>query len=322
MKNSGKLLTLLALALLAMACSKKQPMVAEPMAIKLALMREAIEVGEEPLTVKASGTELYAVQVYQKNGSTYDRYAYGLFDDPTTMSLNLTSGKLYRFEVTSVVNGTSLISKELITNAYRAPFTTMGTGGGNTAVGNAFTLSTSRYFNNIAKGYSAVVSGATYKNYYHPPVDRYYGELTDYAPGATAPSITLKRVVFGVKFVVEGLSEGSLSIELDKAAPVVFTAGGAAETTVLYTLENSTGDNAWTGDAYGEEIPMSIVWTKGNGVTTETIKDKNDATQYTFSRKKLYTIRIPLAPAAAAGVVSVVKENPDLSQVTEIVISR
>lgn len=145
MKVQIKRLAVLCLAILSWAaCMKTENNVeeffGEKVVLSLCPSGEILEVIDNPLSKAAlpAGT-LYVVSVFQ--GST--QYAHGVFDDPSQMSLRLSTGKEFSIQVKAVKAGVSEISHEgavysgngTLDNAfhYYASDTTDGTLYGNAA---------------------------------------------------------------------------------------------------------------------------------------------------------------------------------------------
>jgi hypothetical protein len=178
-----------------------------------------VDVSQEPLTRGGTPTnDIYGINVYydkEKDGNTDDVYGYGLFDNLEDMTVALLSGYRYRFVCSLVKNGKSTLfmgqAFSQVYAGYAYPFQTGSTIP--TILGNEFVTNSSLI--GLATG-SAHLKGVTptagnaYK--YAPGVERYYGETADYTPVANGTvSIALKKVVFGAKFVIEGIQGGTLT---------------------------------------------------------------------------------------------------------------
>ena len=101
----------------------------ETYTVKLACAGE-LEVNHVPL--KSSSDDLYGIQVYYApvSGGSYQKYAYGLFDDVSDVSLELIADYKYEFVIDMIVNGKNAIyrsnmntpEEEEILLGYGAPF--------------------------------------------------------------------------------------------------------------------------------------------------------------------------------------------------------
>lgn len=249
---------------------------------------EIVDIAYEPLDTRATTDDLYGIQVYSKpnNNSTatsWEPYAYGVFDDPTDISIDLASGNKYKFVATMVVDGMERIEW------YADPSDHLDCLDINSEEVGVF-----------KEGYGARLN----TGFYHPTnsgnylqfcsftnIDRYYGELEDFVPSSSNANATIvmKRTSFGAKFVAEGA--------LAKSGTLVI--GG----TMLLTLTEEDDyisdiftfhyvDIAWANDDYEEEVLVSFKWIrpdntelqigtfpityKRNTTTVVTIKMEND----------------------------------------------
>lgn len=279
--------------------------------IRLVLDREDIVERDEPLTLtKASSKDLYAVQIYNKKGNSYSRYAYGIFDDESRMSLELELGSTYKIEVSVVPNGKDLIAKGE-NGGYQDPFLVGGFSGTPGKITNEFIKSSlSNNYLEINTG-KAVINeeGGKKTEYARPPIERYYGVVENYRPerGGTL-TIPLKYVCFGLTIVPEDFTEGSIEVKMERAPTFTLTPDDpTAITKKIFTFDNFMGDD-WTADDYSEDIPIAITWTKGDG---SKIQFSKSTTSYTITRKmnKILTL---LCSNAGQGSLVLERENDTL----------
>lgn len=282
----------------------------EKYTVQLLLDREDIVERDEPLTLtKASSKDLYAVQIYKKGSINYSRYAYGIFDDESRMSLELELGSTYKIEVSVVPNGKGLIAKGE-NGGYQNPFLVGGFSGTPGKITNEFILATTNYIDEINVG-KAVVNeeGGKKTEYARPPIERYYGVVKNYRPerGGTL-TIPLKYVCFGLTIVPEDFTEGSIEVKMEGAPTFTLTPDDpTAVTKKIFTFDNFMG-NDWTADDYSEDIPIAITWTKGDG---SKIQFSKSMTSYTITRKmnKILTL---LCSNAGQGSLVLERENDTL----------
>lgn len=249
---------------------------------------------------------LYGVQIYSRNAaskaassraaqSAYVPYGYGIFDDPSKIEVTLYDEVLYKFVVTKIVDGKARIPKQT-NGAYRQPLLMTGslTSG---VLTNKITLSSNCFFSGLGVGTAALSeNGGAAKFYDRPTVDRYYGELVDFKPakGAASPVVDLSRVVFGVDFLVEGLSEGSLEVILKGAPPIIFESGQSDRASHIFTLNGTLGNSTeWIQDTYYESVLVTIKWTKQDGSKVEIANES-----LLFKRKHKYNMTIKLTQLA------------------------
>ncbi|MBR3703136.1 MAG: hypothetical protein IKM12_06270 [Alistipes sp.] len=211
---------LLLLMLIVTACSEDDSASSTPpvekYTVSLALGGE-ISVTDEPMTRGTATNHIYGINVYYDkdgDGNTDDLYGYGLFDNIEDMTIELLSNHKYKFECSLVKDGKTTLyyGPDLIfptASGYHAPFGLSNNGRNPTLLENKFILGTNKYFGGLWSGYTFsadIVSG-------NAGVNRFYGELADYTPtqGGVA-TIFLKRVVFGVKFIITGVQDETIDV--------------------------------------------------------------------------------------------------------------
>lgn len=275
--------------------------------VSLGFSGEITDITESPLT-RAATDDLYGIQVYSMpaNGTEYKPYAYGLFDDKTKMTVKLLEGYKYKFVSTMVVDGKSKIYHS--SEGYLAPFYT----GSSTPNDNTFKYSSSESMTGISNGHTTLRT----KDYNRPNVDRYYGEVSNYTPSENGKvSINMKRIVFGVKIISEGLTEGSLKITL-KDAPDMFIIYPTTESQDIFTFENVyPKGNAWTADDYSETIPVSVSWEKADGALVPLVTQ-----DITFKRNKLTTITVKVKDNSVNNGVDITEDKAEMEQGDNIMI--
>lgn len=268
------------------SCSKNDegnteltPESSEMVTVSLALGGEVIT-SEQPLSraEETSSTDLYGVQVYEEG----NKYAHGLFDNVADMKINLTKDKTYKFVVTLVKNG-----KNIIDNAggYSYPFISYRSYRQANFMSYDYRISTvNNYFIYDSYGYkddvlqSGYTSLDSYSDVYYPETDRFYGELSGYIPTVNGTAnIELKRTAFGLRYEIENLTDGSISLNVSKT----FTPSSTSITETFIdetgVTESETEGRIFTfkdvyacwqlADDYSESVTVSISWLRGIGVT-------------------------------------------------------
>lgn len=220
MKLKHCLLALLVM-LIATSCtqddSARPDSPAEKYVVSLALGGE-ISTTDEPLTRSNSTNHLYGINVYydkEGDGNINAIYGYGLFDNVDDMMIELLSSHKYRFDCTLVKDGKTTLYYGKANNSsysgYLAPFDLRNNSNKPTLLENKFILGTDKYFSSFERG-DAYLAGSSSSTSY-PSINRFYGELTDYTPSqGDVAMISLKRVVFGAKFIITGVQGGKLSV--------------------------------------------------------------------------------------------------------------
>ncbi len=216
-----------------------------------------IEVGYEPLR-SAENNDLYGINVYSAPANvegtpSWTNYAYGLFDDPSNIKIDLLVGYQYKFVATMVKDGKEKVLSDRINGGYWHPFF---------AKDSQVAISTN--FNYGLSLISYIGNGETYlKNpndiYNRPNTERYYGELEGYIPSNNGKAtIDMGRTSYGVKFVAQGQSAnvGSLEIQMTESPLVTLNLAEDTEYFDIYTF--SYVRNAWLKSDYSEEVSVNI----------------------------------------------------------------
>ncbi|NLI71533.1 MAG: hypothetical protein GX361_02225 [Bacteroidales bacterium] len=211
-----------------------------------------------------SGNDLYGIQVYR--GTT--PFAYGLFDDVSNIKINLLSGNKYKFVVSVVKDGKNKICSDSKGLAYYKPFDTRGSNP--IKLSNKFEYNNYYFFQSLDKGRSCFKG---YSYYYYPLTDRYYGELSDYEPTNDGSlSIELKHVVFGLKYTISGITDGSVRFICKNKDVTFFDNSGIVSNfesePQIRTFEN-VYDSWLYADNYTENVTVQVIWTRDVGVVQD-----------------------------------------------------
>lgn len=253
--------------------------------VPIKMAGEILEIEEGPLT-KAVTNDLYGFQINSKKAgeTSYSPYAYGLFDDISNVKIKLISGAEYEFICTMVRDGKNKIDFTSFDGnvSYECPFA-----GG---IENVFVYST-----DIKGNHNSLNEGKTALNnhlYSLPNTDRYYGKIDAISPvSATSVSINMKRVVFGLKCIIEGLIEGELNVELNN------TYGLGSPVVSIITGGDMSFEDIYTFDSFEEDINGDLSRTYGLKVThihadktQETIVNKS--VLFKRNKKTIVTIKV------------------------------
>lgn len=283
--------------------------------VSLGFSGEITSIEDSPLT-KATTTNLYGIQVYStpSTGGEYKPYAYGLFDDVSSLQIKLLEGYKYKFSCTMLTDGKNKITYYQYNNTYSTPFYAYN---GTDVI--ALSISTSFVIGSykceyLDKGNANLTIDS--KSYTHPNIDRYYGEIIDYTPADNSSvSINMKRVSFGAKIIAEGLTEGKLNITLDKASSMIIPYP-STEVQDIFTFENPYPSGmTWTQDTYTETIPVSISWQKADGAVVPLVTQ-----DITFTRNKLTTITVKVKDSSLSNGLSVSQESAEMGNGGSVVI--
>ena len=276
-----------------------------------------ISISESPL-LKSSASDLYGVQIYVKdNGSgEYKPYAYGLFDDPSLMDVKLIGGNVYKFESTMIEDGKNRIYHGSSLNYY-SPFSAIKSS--YAPLNNEFVYSSSDFMRRLSSGLSDIEKEEfIMDSYYRLNVIRFYGVHSDYKPSdKNIVTINMKKVCFGAKFVVEGLTGGKVVIDI-KNAPQMEIVHPAVSVQDIFTFEGRLGSENWINDDYSESVHVSISWHKSDGSVKPVSSDNIN-----FKRNKLTTITVKLSgdnPESASGKVNISLEDKEMQPGDNIVV--
>ena len=213
-----------------------------------------IEVDYEPLR-SAENNDLYGINVYSAPANvegtpTWTNYAYGLFDDPSNIKIDLLVGYQYKFVATMIKDGKEKLN--YYNDGYSQPFYVNG----HVAISTSFNYGLD-ILSNLGSGYTYLKNSNSL--YYRPNTERFYGELEGYIPSNNGKAtIDMGRTSYGVKFVAQGQSAnvGSLEIQMSDSPLVTFNLAEGNEYFDIYTFRYVR--NAWLKSDYSEEVSVNI----------------------------------------------------------------
>ena len=205
-----------------------------------------IEVGYEPMR-SAENNDLYGINVYSAPANvegtpSWTNYAYGLFDDPSNIKIDLLVGYQYKIKAKMYTNGIN----EVIYQNYPFSNATLG----------KFTYGL-KLIDTFDTGYIYINNPYCYC--YRPNVETFYGELEGYIPSNNGKAtIDMGRTSYGVKFVAQGQSAnvGTLEIQMSESPLVTFNLAESNEYFDIYTFYYVR--SAWLKSDYSEEVSVNI----------------------------------------------------------------
>lgn len=247
--------------------------------VSLMLGGEITDVFYSDLTKGENDHDLYGIQVdaTPAGENNYVHYAYGLFDSLEGVTITLLDGYEYKFVATLLKDG-----KEKIRHyewGYSDPF--------DKEIVEEFVYSVNSYLGYLHQG-STRMSDDGYYNC--PTIDRYYGELEGFIPGDSENvTIQMKRVVFGLRVNASGLTEGTLTVNVEGAPTqtIAFPDTEFDEVFGMRVIKSNYGESAYTTENYKETITVSITWTKDNDKVVPIASRQID-----FYRNKKTTINV------------------------------
>lgn len=248
---------------------------------------------------KASGSDVYGINIFSNvnDGKTFNFVVgYGLFDDKDKMIVTLLSQYKYKFACDLVIDGKNKLKVSNI-GAYGEPF---GTTSSPLILENKFVLGSTNL--NALGGAKMLLKGADTSIAYAEGVDRYYGELSDFSPSASATAtINLKRCVFGAKFIVTGMKGGTLKMSLGKFWSKEITADAATDTLIFACP--SVAEN------WSEDITVAVKYNRPE-TSTSYWNELNTSQTVNFKRNVLTTLSLNVADLTPDGYKFGITEEP------------
>ncbi|MBR5856245.1 MAG: hypothetical protein IKY70_03110 [Bacteroidales bacterium] len=301
--------------LLLIGCQKENSFTdgGEPVLVSLSINGDFdIDVSQESMT-KSTLTDAYAINVYydkESDGATDDMYAYGLFDNVGDMTITMLSNHKYKVECTLIKDAKNkLYFGQAFNNTYSGyafPFQTNASN--STLLNNKFIIGTDVRFTGMGSGDAHIItttspseSNAT-KN---ASVNRFYGVTDQYVPVPNGTiEVYLKRVVFGAKFVVIGVKEGTLKVVCGDFFNKTYNADDAG-VEQLYTFTD-----VYT--CWEKETPMvssiSFAYTSDR---PGDLWDISKSQSISFKRNVMTTVYVKLNPDLSGAMFEIVEEPFD-----------
>lgn len=257
------ILSALVLQLLAISCADEE-VVHQKVTVKLTPTLE-ISQSETANVMKAmaetSPSTIYAVQIYNGKRPIY----YGLFNEPDSMKIALSTNTNYFMKMTAYQTGTGSglryknINGELF---YYLPQ--------EVKLENKFVADT--LFNRINHISTAILTDDSTHEY--PEVDAFYTEKSfQIFPEEDHLNFDLKRIGFAIDLNVKGLKSGKIIFYFDHDEIVL-----TPENQNYYSIRSFTGEPVGLGsvafnDTYFEQIPVTAKWFGTNGMVISTTSD-------------------------------------------------
>lgn len=225
------------------------------------------------------GDDLYGVQVISSpiTESNWKKYAYGLFNDPSKIKINLDEDRKYTFKILKVTKGTNIINHNN-DNAYDLPF--LSSGSRLCSLNNEFTYSETESFSGIEYAAARIITDNGVKYFQKPYAKYYFKKLGSYVPNDNKTiTIKLERIMFTMVYSInDSITEGRFLIELKGTHNIEINAGSPQ-------VKKSYPTSVLSAN-YPEEINITISWIKNNQVVSKKTK------QITIKRYHLYNVRI------------------------------
>lgn len=261
-----------------------------------------VDVSQDPITKAGSTTDAYAINVTYDNG----KYAYGLFDNVGDMTITLLSNHKYTFECTLIKDArNTLFFGQAFNNTYSGyayPFQTSSSN--STMITNSFIVGSGTSFTGFDNGsahMASTTSPSTSNATAYPNTNRFYGKTTNYEPVHNGViTIYLKRAVFGARFVVSGLQEGSLALTCGDFFSKTINADGTYER--LYTFTNPA-------TVAMNDTPLVATLTANYSSSRGNLWDLTQTQDIQFKRNVWTTVNIQLNPDLSKATFTVTEEE-------------
>lgn len=284
--------------------------------IRMSFGGDYISEADEPLLRAEDGETFVGINVYYTEQNVENakeqKYAYGLFNNTTGISINLITGSTYRFEATVLIEKEDKLQNNAASEkSYGQPFR-LSNGDSNflrTDMG-AFiytydpTTLDKSYLRDIKVGTAMVDAGddlpSQYGDVRYPRVKRYYGELDSFNPSSsTTAEIPMDYKCFGLKLILEKIpGETSVTVKdvtdngsnvTQSKNPEYFLRFPSGLSLSSASDETKKWEGVYSLNNFREnthDFTLRFTWNKGNG-KTETF----DHT-FTAEAKKKKTLKL------------------------------
>ena len=269
------LILLLSLMAVAISCNKENQTNGQEekyVAVKLNVGGE-ISTSNSPLTKSEDSDVLFGIWIGKDGAEERNHFGGGLFDKTGGIEVQLLANHTYTFRYTLVKNGKSVVKTYPNNNetGYSAPFN-------DTANPNSGSLLTNRIgyvgidsdYKNGARMYNW---GQAIKSPSDILADRYYGEIINYTPTENGTlTLDLKHTVVGVKYKIEGLSDGSVNLTIKRGNTTLINEPTISSDTESEGLIFECSDvyYAWQyPNIYKETASVGLKWSREIGITQD-----------------------------------------------------
>lgn len=313
---------LIALVLIGSSCQKSDIEKDDGEKITVSLNLDGdfdVTVDQDPITkamTKASSNDVYAINVRWDpagDGNLSDYYAYGLFDNVQDMTITLLSHHKYSFEVTMVKDAkNTLFFGQAFNNSYSGfcyPFQTKNSG--STLLNNKFILGSGNYFTGLSKGDAHLKNETSPSSINATPrasMNVFYGKTSNYEPVPNGTvDIYLKRYVFGMNIVVNGItdSEGSLTLEIHSQYGNTSKWFSQTITSDFELGEQIHAFEYYSSETYTQGLTLTFTSNRGR------VWDLQQTETILFKRNVMTTLNITLNPDLSGAIFNLVEEDLD-----------
>lgn len=231
----------------------------ETVSVKLNIGGEITD-NYSPLT-KSENNDLIGIVIETHMHGVYNFFNSGLFDNTTNIVANLKKDINYKIYCVYIKDGKTTVANDGFTGddrGYREPF--YNESGKRPSVSNKFEFESN----------SAMRLNTAYNASYSKNQDTYYFEIDDYlaSPQGTL-NLNLKHTAFGLKYTVEGLTDGYLIMTISRDNETLFSASdissnGETDLGIIRCLDIESAFEY--PDTYAETAKVSLIWMRGINV--------------------------------------------------------
>lgn len=259
-------------------------------------------INESPLT-KSSDDLVFGLSIFQDGVP----FANGVFDRIDNINAFLKANHKYTFKCSLIKNGKQCLYYYNYGNYFHNPFQLVCSGASTTlSLENKLNYKPGEYYLNLS-----APSDYNSDNTYKYKADRYYCEVYNYSPEENGSVIlNLKHTVIGLKYTVDGLSDGTLDILASLNGHWVFyeTVSSNAESDELLLECNDVLSAYNYPDTYTETASFRLKWHRGNNIDQDLGSVNVD-----LKRNMMNTVRIHLSSSNGNAQFGITQEVGDMT---------
>ena len=233
-----------------------------------------IDISQEPLTkaVEVDSNDLLVVNIYERTPTVnYQQFAYGTFNRLENLQLTLKKGNTYQFKVTFVKNAKQYLRWLNDSTYYWHASNTSA------KLLNRVVLGSWNNTNYLAEENEIYLS-AYNEVFWHPILDRYYGQNMNYSPTENGSiNIDLRRIIVGIKFNITGLTTGKLNISISGAPKITIHSDSVYSPDNIYQMYLYDNDRKelQAGAVVEDYMTTDIDWVNDAGDRKVSIYNKS-----------------------------------------------
>ncbi len=273
---------------------------------------------ETPLSrALTESTNVMGIIVYQND----QKYTSGLFDCWDNISLKLKAGSSYSIYCTMITDAKNVLNWRSERDNYYWNYYPFYHDHGNGRDYNIFNYGREAYATKDRLSDGRTTDKKRYTSYgsggYCGQVERFYTQVTDYIPTVDGVlDLPLKRVSFGIKVKVSGITDGSVSVTCKNEYNTFYSNSNITTNMEsegnLFSMYNILDAWKYADTDYQEAVSLQVIWTRGNGI----VQDLGTKTAY-VKRNVMNIIKIKLSTNDSDVDVDVDPEEGDMGKEDE-----